>query len=249
MTKTIPAEILKKTIAYFYLLSYIPPESLATFADQTLPKRQELAAAAGMEPVEYFREAAPEVCRHMLAFHQATREPDPKLVEALVDVARTADKNAKSLAAFKEQMGRIAALPGRAKPENRLHRNKGCRLCAAPCLYGYFTLVSDPVFSRLQEFFTEETIKPASKRTPLMPVYAFTIDHLLKIYGSEEGYCEKTHVGNLAFCLLLLGMAKSRMAFPEAQMRLFQEANQEFIRRQGADGDGDGKIGVRALTY
>jgi hypothetical protein len=38
----------------------------------------------------------------------------------------------------------------------------------------------------------------------------------------------------LAYCLLMLGMAKSRMAFPEAQSRLFQEANQEFVRRQSA---------------
>jgi hypothetical protein len=130
-------------------------------------------------------------------------------------------------------MSRVAALPGRAKPENRLHRNKGCRLCAAPCMYGYFTLVSDPQFSLLQKNFAEEAGKPASKQTPLMPVYAFTVDHLLSITGTEKGFCEKNHLGNLAFCLLMLSMAKSRLAFPEAQTRLFQEANQVFIQRQG----------------
>jgi hypothetical protein len=233
MKTTISAGSMKKTIAYFHLLSFCPPDKLADFKRNTASMLKDLAGKAGMKEKAYLAKALSEVCQRIVAFHQATREPDPKLVETLVEAARTADKNAKSLTAFKEQMSRVASLPGRAKPENRLHRNKGCRLCAAPCLYGYFTLVSDPLFSRLQELFAEESGKPANKRTPLMPVYVFTVDHLLKIYGTEEGYCEKTHVGNLAYCLLLLGMAKSRMAFPEAQTRLFQEANQEFIRRQG----------------
>ncbi len=233
MSKTIPAGSMKKAIAYLHLLSFCPGEKLTEFKRNTAPMLKEMAERAGLKDKVFLAEALPEACRLITAFHQATREPDPKLVETLVEAARTADKNAISLTAFKEQMSRVASLPGRVKPENRLHRNKGCRLCAAPCLYGYFTLVSDPLFSRLQELFAEESGKPANKRTPLMPVYVFTVDHLLKIYGTEEGYCEKIHMGNLAFCLLLLGMAKSRMAFPEAQTRLFQEANQEFIHRQG----------------
>lgn len=234
MKTTLSAESIKKTIAYFHLLSFCPADKLADFKRTTAPMLKDLAGKAGLEEKAYLAQALPEVCQRIVAFHQATREPDPELVKALVEAARTADKNPKSLAAYQEHMSRIAAMPGRAKPENRLHRSKGCRFCAVPCRYGYFTLVSDPQFSLLQKNFAEEAGKPVSKQTPLIPVYAFAVDHLLNISGTLEGYCEKTHVGNLAYCLLLLGMTKSRMAFPEAQARLFQEANQEFIRRQGS---------------
>lgn len=233
MKMTISAEGMKKSIAYLHLLSFCPGEKLTEFKRNTAPMLKELAERAGLKEKAFLAQALPEACRLITAFHQATREPDPKVVETLTEAAHAADKNSKNLAAFKEQMSRVAALPGRAKPENRLHRNKGCRLCAAPCVYGYFTLVSDPKFTRLQRLFAEEAGKPASKQTPLTPVYAFTIDHLLSISGTEKGFCEKSHLGNLAFCLLMLSMAKSRMAFPEAQTRLFQEANQVFISRQG----------------
>ncbi len=233
MSKPIPAGSMKKAIAYLHLLSFCPPDKLADFKRNTTPMLKEMAERSGLKEKVFLAEALPEACRLIVAFHQARREPDADLVKTLENSARGADKNPKSLAAFKEQMDRVAALPGRAKLENRLHRNKGCRLCAAPCQYGYFTLVSDPQFSLLQKNFTEEAGKPASKQTPLMPVYAFTVDHLLSISGTEKGFCEKNHLGNLAFCLLMLSMAKSRLAFPEAQTRIFQEANQAFISRQG----------------
>jgi hypothetical protein len=232
MSQTIPAESMKKTIAYFHLLSYCPPGKLADFKSSTVLMLKELAAQAGLKEKAYLAQALPEACLRIVAFHQATREPDPELVETLVGAARTADKNPETLTAFKAEMNRIAALPGRAKPENRLHRNKGCRYCTAPCRYGYFTLVSDPQFSQLQALFAAESGKPASEQTPLMPVYIFAVNHLLKITGTQEGYCEGTHLANLGYCLLLLAMAKSRLAFPEAQMRIFQDANQEFVRRQ-----------------
>ena len=234
MSKTIPPESMKKTIAYLYLLSFCPPAQLADFKRSTASMLKELAGQAGLTEKEYFTQALPEACHRILAFHQATREPDPELVAALVQAAFTADKNPDTLIAFKAQMNHVAALPGRAKPENRLHRNKGCRYCAAACRYGYFTLVSDPQFSQLQALFAAEASKPASRQTPLTPVYVFAVDHLLKITGTQEGFCELPHAANLAYCLLMLGMAKSRMAFPEAQSRLFQEANQEFVRRQSA---------------
>ena len=234
MSKNIPAESMKKTIAYLYLLSFCPPAQLADFKRSTTPMRKELAGQTGLKEREFFTQTLPEACQRVVAFHQATREPDPKLVEALANAARIADKNPETLAAFQAQMARVAALPGRAKPENRLHRNKGCRYCAAPCRYGFFTLVSDPQFSELQALFAAESGKPASKQTPLMPVYTFAVDHLLKITDTQEGFCERTHLANLAYCLLLLGMAKSRLALPEKQLLLFQGANQEFIRRQGS---------------
>lgn len=233
MSKTIPAGSMKKMITYLYLLSYCPPDKLADFKRNTAPMLKELAVQAGIKEKAFLAQALPEACTCILAFHQATREPDKKLVDALEAAARSADKNPASLTAFKEQMAQVAALPGRAKPENRLHRNKGCTLCAAPCRYGYFTLVSDPKFAGLQALFAAESGKPASKQTPLMPVYTFAVDHLLTITDTQEGYCERTHLANLAYCLLLLGMAKSRMALPEKQLVIFQGANQEFIRRQG----------------
>jgi hypothetical protein len=234
MKTTMSAESIKKTIAYFHLLSFCPPDKLADFKRNTAPMLKNLAGKAGMKEKAYLAQTLPEVCQRIVAFHQATREPDPKLVEPLVEAARTADKNAKSLAAFKEQMSRVASLPGRAKPENRLHRNKGCRLCTAPCLYGYFTLVSDPQTSQLQVLFAAESGKPVSEQTPLRPVYGFAIAHLRKLIGSQQGFYEISHLANLSYCLLLLGMAKSRLALPEKQLLIFQAANQEFIRRQGS---------------
>ncbi len=76
--KNIPAETLKKTITFFYLLSYCPPAKLDPFLRATAPMRERIAEAAGMAPAEYFNRAIPEVCRRIVAFHQATREPDEK---------------------------------------------------------------------------------------------------------------------------------------------------------------------------
>ena len=231
MSKTTPAEGMKKAIAYFYLLSFCPPDRLADFKLNTAPMLKEMAERAGVKEKVFLAEALPEVCQRIVAFHQATREPDSKLVEALAKSARTADKNAKTLAAFQDEMKRIATLPGRAKPENRLHRNKGCRYCTAPCLYGYFTLTSDPQVKELQYLFASERERPAGQQTPLRPVYAFAMNHLARVVGARVDIIAFPHVFNLAFCLLLLGMAKSRMALPEKQLLILQGANQEFVRR------------------
>jgi hypothetical protein len=234
MSQTIPVESLKKTIAYFYLLSYCPPEQMTDFKRTTAAMHKALAESAGMQEAAYFSQVLPEVCRRIVAFHQDTREPDAEVVAGLAAAARTAEEDPASLRAFQAEMARVAGLPGRGKPENRLHRNKGCRYCAAACRYGYFTLVSDPQLKQLQDLFAEEASQPASRQTPLRPVYSFAIDHLLSVTGTSEGICEIAHVANLSYCLLMLGMAKSRLVLPEAQLRIFQEANQEFIRRQKA---------------
>lgn len=234
MSKTIHAGSMKKMIAQLYLLSFCPPDQLANFKSSRAPILKELAAQAGLKEKAFLAQALPEACTRILAFHQATREPDKKLVDALAIAAQNADKNQEALDAFKTQMAQVASLPGRAKPENRLHRNKGCRYCAVPCRYGFFTLVSDPQFSHLQALFAAESGKPASRQTPLIPAYTFTIDHLLTITGTQAGFCERIHLANLAYCLLLLGMAKSRLALPEKQLLIFQGANQQFIHRQGS---------------
>jgi hypothetical protein len=232
MTKAIPTKSLQKTIAYFYLLSYCPPEKIADFKRNTAPMRRALAENSGMKEAAYFAQAIPEVCRRIVAFHQATREPDQKMVEALAKAAQSADKNLAKLTAYQTEMAQVAASPGRAKPENRLHRNKGCALCSAPCQFGFFTLVSDPQFSMLQEAMKAETERPAAKQSPLLPLYGFALHHITQLVGVEEAFIESRHVVNLSFCLLLLAIAKSRVAVPEAHLRLLQAANREFIRRQ-----------------
>jgi hypothetical protein len=234
MSKTIPVANLKKTITYLYLLSFCPPTQLADFKRSTAGMLKETASQAGLKEKEYSAVAFPEACRRIVAFQQATREPDLDLVNTLVIAALAANKNADNLTAFKAQMNRIAALPGRAKSENRLHRNKGCSLCLAPCQFGFFTLVSDPRFSDLHEAMKAETERPAAKQSPLLPLYGFALHHIVQFVGVEEAFIESRALANLSFCLLLLAMAKSRRALPEAHLRLLQAANQEFIRRQEA---------------
>lgn len=225
------AEVLRRVIAYYYLLSYCAPKQIGDFLSAAGSLRKSLVDSSGMEEGAFFSVVAPEVCRRIVAFHQDTREPDKAVVEALIKTIQNAEKNPESLAAFQAQMAAIASLPGRAKPENRLHRTKGCNLCAAPCRYGYFTLISDPQFNRLREMMASEAAKPASEQSPLGLVYGFTFFHLSQFPGFQQGWIDRGHLGNLAFCLLLLGMAKSRLAMPEEQLRLFQAANQEYIKR------------------
>jgi hypothetical protein len=232
MTKSIPAGSLKKTISYYYLLSFCPPEKINDFKGSTVAMRKALAKSAGMSEADFFAQALPEVCRRIVAFQQATREPDPQAVAALEGAARGADKNASAVAAFQKQMAQIAVLPGRARPENRLHRNKGCKLCMTACKYGYFTLVSDPQFSVLQAAMQAEIARPAGKQSPLLPLYGFALNHITQLAGMKEAFIQSAHLVNLSFCLLLLGIVKSRLALPEAQLTLLQAANREFIRRQ-----------------
>jgi hypothetical protein len=223
-------EALKKTIAYFYLLSYCPPELVADFKKATAPLRKGLAESAGMSEAAFFKAVLPEVCSRIVSYHEGTREPGREWVEKLAKTASKADKNAENVSLFQDVMAQVARLPQRALPENRLHRKKGCQYCRLPCHYGYFTLVSEPVFSVLQELLEAETRKPADDRSPLQPVWGFTISHLANVMQAGQGYIRREHLGNLAYCLLMLSMAKSRLAVPETQLQAFQAANQALIR-------------------
>jgi hypothetical protein len=233
-TGNISAELMKKTIAFFYLLAFCPPEKLGAFIRITAPLRARLAAGAGMEPGAYFAGAVPEVCRRIVAFHQATREPDARTAASLAEAMGKADQSPERLAAFQARMGEIAALPARANTPNRLLQDKGCRRCAAPCRYGFFVLMSNPQFARLQELMAEETVKPASGQSPLIPAQGFAVSHILDLIGAEEGFLQIEDLANLSFCLLVWGMGRSRVPLPENYLRLFQTANQEFIRRSQA---------------
>lgn len=234
MTTTLPAASMKKTISYLYLLSFCLPERLNEVRRSLSSIVEQMAAAAGMKVNKYLEKALPEACKRIVSYHQASREPAPDMVKALLETAYNADKDVDSLTAYVTLMAQLAALPGRAKPENRLHRKKGCQLCTAPCRFGFFTLVSDPDFSRLQGLVKAEAKKPAAAQSPLTPVYRFTADHLVSLTGSNNAIYTSKNLGNLAFCLLMLAMAKSRLAFPEAQVRLFQQTNQAFITHQAS---------------
>lgn len=226
----IGVEALKKTIAYYYLLSYCPPELAAEFSGGTAPLRKSLADSAGMSEAAYFKAVLPEVCRRIVSYQEATREPNPQWVNALIASAAGAQKSPENLSRFQEEMTKVASLPGRSLPENRLHRKKGCAYCRLPCYYGYFTLVSEPLLSGLQAMMEAETRKSAGERSPVRPVWGFAVSHLAKLTQAGQMYIRREHLGNLAYCLLMLSMAKSRLAVPEAQLQAFQAGNQALIQ-------------------
>ncbi len=230
MTTNISADTLKKTISYYYMLSFCPSTHLKEFTQASGDHRKSLVKEAGLTQTKFFDEVIPQVCWRIVAFSQNSREPDKKLVDQLTKTAKDAEKDQKSLAAFQDKMLEIAALPGRAKADNRLHRKKGCRFCQTPCRYGYFSLVSDPHFDLLQRILEAETGKAKSEQNPINPVWAFAIAHLMRLLDTDQGFISAEHLGNLAFCLLMLSIAKSRYPLPEQQITAFQAANQRLIQ-------------------
>ena len=230
MTKEIPVETLKQTIAYYYLLSYCPPENIADFKKSVAALRKGLAKQAGMKVGDYFKQVIPQVCRRIVSFNEATREPSPEFVDSLTKTARQAEKNPEKAAAFQAEMSKVARLKSRALPENRLHRKKGCAFCRLPCYYGYFTLVSDPDFKELQRLMESEVARPKEQQSPLRPVWSFTFSHMSRVLEADKVFIHRVHAGNLAFCLLMLSMAKSRLPLPEQQIKVFQEVNQALIQ-------------------
>jgi hypothetical protein len=228
--KTLPVEALKKTISYFYLLSYCPPGRIADLRQITAPMRAGLAESAGMSEAAYFKTAIPDVCARIVAFHEDTRQPSPHWVDALAKAAGEAEKGPEKALAFQQEMANVARLPQRAKPDNRLHRKKGCLYCRLPCHYGYFTLVSSPDLRQLQGMLEAEARYPEAERLVIRPLWGFAATHLGQVAESQESIIHTEHLANLAFCLLLLGMAKSRLALPAEQLQAFQAANQAFIR-------------------
>jgi hypothetical protein len=228
MSSRIPANLIRRTIGYYYLAAFCPPTYLGQFRQHSLILRANLARAAGMQEAPFFGAAVPEVSWRIVAFHQQTREPDRKLVQQLVQVCLASVSSPQALAAFQACMGEVAALPGRAKPTNRLHRRKGCALCAAPCKYGFFTLVSDPQFRVLRQLL--EQPDASGSRDVVHILWTYTTSHLWQTLGARQGFVSADHLGNLAYCLLLLATARSRRPMPEPQLRAFQERNQARIR-------------------
>lgn len=228
--KKLPPEAIMKAVSYYYLVNYCPPSHVSDLKKAARSFRISTAKLAGMRVPAFFKAALPDVCWRIVAYHQATRDPDQGAVNALIKVAKKADTSEEGAAAFQLAMEEIAAHPGRAKADNRLHRQKGCRFCAAPCRYGYFTLVSDPVFKNLVVMLNAENAKPAGERNPVNVLWTYTTTHLWSVLGKREGFIRADHLGHLSYCLLLLAMAKSRFALPEQQLKAFQAMNQRVIR-------------------
>lgn len=224
MAKNSPAAI-KQLINYFYLLSFCPAEYVGELkkASQAMRKRFGLDKAAVLEP------AIPEVAMRIVAFQQATRLPEEFAVQELAEVMMEADLDGEKLAVFQKTMQEIALHPGRAKAANRLHRQKGCTLCKAPCQYGFFTLMSDPNFKQLKALLDEENKQLIADRDPVRALWAFTGAHLWQVLGAHAMYLQPLHLGNLSYCLLMLGTAKSRFAMREKELTAYQALNQQTI--------------------
>ncbi len=230
MYTKIPAQSLKKTICYYYLLAYCPPAEVSELKKIAQPLREDMTKLAGMEMTDYFKKAAPEVSHHIIAFHQNTRDPDGEWVEELTGRISVADENPENAQAFQEMLGLVSRLPQRAKPENRLHHRRGCQFCAAPCYYGYFSLVSEPNFANFKGYLEDELENPTEYKKPVMAVKSFALTHIVGVLGAPDGviHIHHEHLANLAYCLLALATAKSRLPVPEKQLKLFQQANQYF---------------------
>jgi hypothetical protein len=229
MTEKISAENVKTAITYFYLMSFCPPEHMQDFHEIGAPLRQGLAEKAGLSEEEFLAQVTPEACHRMLAFHQDTREPDKETEARLTALAMEAHKGPEEAAAYQEEMAKMAEMPERAKADNRLHRKKGCAFCERPCHYGYFSLISDPQYPKLLKMLHMENEKAPGERDAVQVLWSFSIEHLWGPLELPKGYISVEHLGNMAYCLLLLGMAKSRFALPEKQILAFQEANQKLI--------------------
>lgn len=224
MAKNSPAAI-KQLINYFYLLLFCPPQHVADLkrTSQTMRIRYGLDRDTVLEP------AIPETAMRIVAFQQATRQPEDFAVQELAETMSEADQSAEKLIVFQQTMQDIAAHPGRAKAANRLHRHKGCAFCKTPCQYGFFTLMSDPDFKQLKSFLDEENKQLVQDREPVRALWAYTGTHLWGVLGVRAMYLEPRHLGNLSFCLLLLGTAKSRFAMKEKELTTYQDLNQQTI--------------------
>jgi hypothetical protein len=231
MAKTIPPQVIRKLISYYYLVSYCPPEYINEFKEASQKMFTTLVDSTGYDTDEMFALTIPEVARRIMAFHLATREPDPDGVAALAQMLKIADKSPQETAIFQRVMHLIAVHPSRSKLDNRLHRNKGCAFCTAPCRYGYFTLVSNPDFITLKALLDAENRKFARERDAVKVLWNYTKKHVWSVLGTEAGFIRPEDLGNLSYCLLLLGTAKSRFALPEAQLKRYQELTLLNVQR------------------
>ena len=230
MPNPISAEAVKKMICYYYLVSFCPPEYVSDLKKASKGLRTGLAKDSGSKMKDFTASAVPEVAWRIVAYHQATREPEGEAVKELTKKMKVADSKPEKAAGFQTTLQEISEHPGRAKPDKRLHRQKGCKYCAAPCRHGFFTLVSEPDFTALRAMLDAENQKDPSQRDAVNVLWTYTTGHLWNVLGVNEGFISADHLGNLSYCLLMLATAKSRFALPEQQLLKFQEMNQRSIQ-------------------
>ncbi len=219
----IPASQRKKVIIYLQSLSFAAPDHMGGFESVKTALQAELEVD--------WPDAVTQACQHIVAFHQATRDPEVELVAVLAEAAQSADSSPEACRAFQDKMNMLAQLPGRAKENNRLHRKKGCRFCEVPCRYGYYSLISEPNFKSLQSALEAENSKPPGDQQPLQAIWMYTLNHISQSMDAGQWHISAYHLGNLAYCLLMLSTAKSRFAFPEDVVKRFQESNQILIAK------------------
>jgi len=224
------AGVITKTLHYYYLLSFCPSDRLEVLQQSAAGLLDAMYSECGDNRQDCLQRLCTEAASRVLSFHTANRLPDEALVEALAERMVHARETAESLRAYQALMDETALLPGRAAPDNRLHRRKGCRFCETPCRYGYFSLISDPDFKLLQKMLEEENAKPAGEQDPIRATWAYGAVHLWRLLGVKQGFITPYHLGNMTYCLLMLATAKSRFALPEKQITLYQQANQRMIR-------------------
>jgi hypothetical protein len=217
-----PSKI-KKAIIYLNLLSFCPPERVNDFSSCLEALKDELGESDW--PKIVFQSA-----NYILAFHENSREPDAERTAALASAALQAASTPQACSNFQKLMQATAEHPERAKAEKRLHHRKGCRFCEMPCRYGYFSLVSEPDFGLLRTTLEKENGKPAAEQQVLHTLWQFTIGHIARLLPGGMLPITNEHLGNLTYCLVSLATVKSRYAFPEAQMKKFQDLNQILIQ-------------------
>lgn len=231
MANTIHPQAIRKMISYYHLVSYCPPEYIHELKEAGQKMLTRLAGSNGCSTHELTESAVTEAARRILAFHSATREPDPGGVDALAQVMKAAEDSPQAAATFQGVMRLVAEHSSRAKLRNRLHRNKGCAYCAAPCRYGFFTLVSDPDFITLKAMLDAENQKIIQERDAIKVLWTYTKKHIWSVLENNAGIIRPEDLGNMSYCLLLLGTAKSRFALPEAQLKRYLELTRLKIDR------------------
>ena len=230
MAGSIGPKAISKMISYYYLVSFSTPEYISALKKSSLKTRTKLSKASGLKMKDFVNQVAPEAASRMVSYHQRTRKPEEAVVTELVKLMKVADTKPEKASAFQVKMRELAAHPGRAKEDNRLHFQKGCAFCLAPCRYGFFTLMAEPDLKKLKNMLDAENEKIAQERDAVNVFWTYTKTQILKALDLPEVYIEAYHIGNLSYCLLMLGTAKSRFALPEDHLKLYQIMNQIAIR-------------------
>jgi len=227
MSKALPAQGLEMTISYLHLMAYCPPEYVFHFREASSRLRTALAHQAELSEEEYFARVIPVACRRIVSFHDETREPNEAVVTELTKLATSASDSPLATWQFSLRMSMLANQSQTKK--SALCNQKGFKIPDAACRYLLFALVSKPNYPLLKAMLEAEAQKPINERDPVKAIWAFTLTHLQNSLGTKQTYITANHIGNLAYCLLSLGINKSRYPFPEETMEALHRLNQTQI--------------------